>query len=325
MADWFTSLAQQAFKLADDLADSIVQQANEAQQQLQHEQQKLQEEIHQEQERLYSSGHLLPWETNVESRQILSQDLMERILALSVHENNFTLPSANKHEVQFSFQEFVPIAMRVLQIDSNLARLHAKLSPKMDEEVFWFNYYCRIVYLRACSGIDGVEAQNAVNKWKESDILKVDAVKVVPVVSSTTNLGPSTASQASSSSRSNVDPSPVQNKFITPAKGSDKSNSSPLLDNSFDSININTPNKTISPIAPSTVDKNSSAVKKITADDGDDIILDDLDLELEENLKDLDILDELDDIDPSDYEKIGSSEFNDELEAQIAKELGEDI
>ena len=62
------------------------------------------------------------------------------------------------------------------------------------------------------------------------------------------------------------------------------------------------------------------------SEDGEnDINLDDLDLELEENLKDLDMLDDLDDLDPSDYEKIGSSEYNDELEAQIAKELGEDL
>lgn len=318
MADWFASLAQQAFKLADDLADSIVQQANEAQQQLQEEQKKLQEEVHQEQERQYSS-HLLPWESNIESRQILSQDLMEKVLALSIHEGNFTVPSPNKNEVQFSFQDFVPIAMRLLQIDSNLARMHAKLSPKMDEEIFWFNYYCRIVYLRACSGIDGLDAQNAVNKWKETDILRIDVPKAVPPpVMPTTNNANSGATHSSSSGRSNHNPSPVQAKYSTPSKTSDKSASS-LVDNSFDSVNIN------SPMAPSTADKTTSAVKKIAEEFDEDIILDDLDLELEENLKDLDILDELDDIDPSDYEKIGSSEFNDELEAQIAKELGEDL
>lgn len=330
MADWFASLAQQAFKLADDLADTLVQQANEAQQQLQDEQKKLQEEVHQEQERLYSS-HLLPWETNIESRQILSQDLMEKVLALSIHEGNFTSSSPNKSEVQFFFQDFVPIAMRLLQIDSNLARMHAKLAPKMDEEIFWLNYYCRIVYLRACSGIDGLDAQNAVNKWKESDILRIDAPKVVATTSSlshqnTTNpsvASTTTATHGHSSVRSN--PSPVQPKFVTPVKSSDKSSNSSLIDDSFDSININTPSKILSPIAPSTGDKTNSAVKKITAEETDDLDLDDLDLELEENLKDLDMLDELDDIDPSDYENIGSSEYNDELEAQIAKELGEDL
>lgn len=49
--------------------------------------------------------------------------------------------------------------VRLLQLDSNLARMHAKLSPHMDEVVFWRNYFMRVAYLRAACGIDGPDAQ----------------------------------------------------------------------------------------------------------------------------------------------------------------------
>lgn len=306
MASWFSSLAEQAFKLADDLADTIVAQANEAQAQLQAEQKKLEAEEIEKKERMFGTHLLLPWETDVEARQILSQDLMEKVLALPVQEGNFNTKAPNSNDVHFSFQDFIPVAMKLLEIDSNLARVHAKLSPKMNEEDFWFNYYCRIVYLRACSGIDGVEAQNAVKQWKESDIIVLSVVPQSSVTpSQRTNGSPLNNSKSSSTVASTTPPPTTKSNF----------------DNSFDTINMNTPSKfsTISAVSPSL-----DSGKKGQSPANDDLILDDLDLELEENLKDLDILDELDDIDPDDYEKIGDSELNDELEAQIALELAED-
>jgi hypothetical protein len=296
MASWFSSLAEQAFKLADELADTIVAQANEAQAQIQAEQKKLEAEETQKKERMFGTHLLLPWETDVESRQILSQDLMEKVLTLPLQEGNFNTKAPNSNEVYFSFQDFIPVAMKLLEIDSNLARVHAKLSPKMNEEDFWFNYYCRIVFLRAWSGIDGVEAQNAVKKWKESEML------VYNVVSSHSQR-PSTSPVSKKTNNGSSSQSPPTAKAV---------------DNSFDTINMNTPAKmsTISSVSPLPDSENKSHP-------GNDE-LDDLDLELEENLKDLDLLDELDDIDPDDYEKIGGSELNDELEAQIALELAED-
>ncbi len=288
MASWFSSLAEQAFKLADELADTIVNQANEAQAQLQAEQKKLEEEETQKKERMFGTHLLLPWETDVESRQILSQDLMERVLNLPLHEGNFLVKAPNSKDVHFCFSEFIPVAMKLLEIDSNLARIHAKLSPKMNEEDFWFNYYCRIVYLRACSGIDGADVQNSMRKWKETDIII---------------LAPTTGQIVH-----------VHQNLSTPSTPP-ASNSAP--DTSFDTVNINSPSKlsSISAVSPTiNYEKKGRSV-------GSDL-LDDLDLELDESFKDLDLLDELDDID--DFEKIGDNELNDELEAQIALELAED-
>ena len=179
MADWFSSFAQQAMKLADDIADSIVSQANEAQEQLKNEQTKLETEERKRQE-TFRGNQLLPWETNIESRQILSDSLMEKVLALPLQERNFLEKAANADEVEFSFNDFIPIALKLLQIDLNLARVHAKLSPKMNEEIFWFNYYCRISYLRAVSGIEGPMAQKDAEKWKSSDII-IEGVIPKPV------------------------------------------------------------------------------------------------------------------------------------------------
>ncbi len=158
MSDWFSSLANQAIQLADSFADSLVSQATEAQQQIESEQKKLQEEENLKNVKLQSFDRL-PWESDDETLAILSQELMEQILGLSVNEENFLITPLNSSEVYFNFKDFIPTAMNLLKIDSNLARMHSKLSPKMDEETFWFNYHCRISYLRTYIGLDGAEAK----------------------------------------------------------------------------------------------------------------------------------------------------------------------
>lgn len=277
---WFADLANQAMKMVDDLADSVVSQANEAQQQIIQEQNKLQMEESQKQ-RIFNAHHSLPWETDIESRQILCKDLMEKILGVSLNEKNFSCRAANADEVEFYFQEFVPVAMQLLQLDSNLARIHAKLSPKMNEEDLWFNYYCRVVYLRARSGIDGPEALNNSAKWKETDIL-MGFETPAPVVLNR---------QVESSSTA----------------GATK----------------NTPPKNKSPLPASPVQSSLNTKQEEEENDDSDIDLDDLDEELA-NIKDEDLLEELEDLSPEDFEQIGSSEANDALEAQIAQELADE-
>jgi hypothetical protein len=170
MADWFSALANQALKLADDFTDSLVAQANEAQDELVREQSKLKEEAELKQQQL-STLTQLPWETQDESLQILSEDLMEMILKLSLNEQNFTHEAPNSDEIIFVFSDFVATALQLLKLDANLAHVHSKISPKMDEEIFWRNYYCRVIYLRAKSGIDGSVAQDDSAKWDSKSII----------------------------------------------------------------------------------------------------------------------------------------------------------
>ena len=95
--------------------------------------------------------------------------IRDRILALSLSVGNFTIAPINAEEIKaqslFHFSSFVPIAMRLLQLDVNLARMHSKLSPKMDEQLFWFYYYCRVLYLRSAVGMDGPESKVKAAAW----------------------------------------------------------------------------------------------------------------------------------------------------------------
>lgn len=276
MADWFTSFTQQAFKLADEIVDSISAQATEAQAQLESEKKKL-DTAENERAQLFKSHLLLPWETEEEPLQILCKAVMEQVLSLSNYEKNFTVKAANSEQVHFSFQHFVPVAMKLLQVDSNLARIHSKLSPKMNEEVFWFNYFCRVSYIRAVSGIDGSIAQKSVEMWKESDIIMND------VPSSPINAIPITQPTNFSAEYSEKSLKP------TPSNNATTSSSSP----------------------PRTPQQSTSISIKEE--------LDDLDIDLDN----LELLDELGDIDPDDFENIGSEECDEALEAQIALELAD--
>ena len=82
------------------------------------------------------------------------KDLMEKILALPLADQNFIVSPVGLDKLPFSLTEFVPVAMRLLSLDSNLSRIHAKLVPRMNEELFWQNYHYRITYLRAKVGMD---------------------------------------------------------------------------------------------------------------------------------------------------------------------------
>lgn len=170
MADWFSSLANQAMKIADDFADSLVAQANDAQEEIRREQAKLKEEEEQKKQTMCSTTQL-PWETEDESVQILCDSLRESILKLALNDRNFTVEPPNVSEVHFIFTDFVATALQLLKIDSNLAHVHSKVSPKMDEEMFWRNYYCRVIYLRAIIGVDGVAAKEEALRWRDSGII----------------------------------------------------------------------------------------------------------------------------------------------------------
>jgi len=58
---------------------------------------------------------------------------------LSVTEENFLVPPVllthpHPSTPQFNFQAFVPLALRLMELDPNLARMHSKLMPSMEEE-----------------------------------------------------------------------------------------------------------------------------------------------------------------------------------------------
>eukprot|EP01031_Cornospumella_fuschlensis_P024009 gene24009-29056_t len=313
MADWFTSFASQALKLADDLADSLVSQANEAQQTIQNEQRKL-KEAEETRRAIHSTHTLLPWDTLVESRQILSKALMEQILALSLNEKHFTTSPQNSDEVEFSMADFAPTAMRLLELDGNLKRVHAKLSPRMDEEEFWRHYYCRIIYLRCLSGIEGLEAQKRVEAmYKKEDII----FPIVESIAPAPTPAPTPAAKKSSPSHTHT---PSSSTLSLTRSNIDKVGG----DNAKGGKG---PSPTPSPSAPPASSHPSSSPLLVTMADLEGVAVSDEDIEgLEgfDDLGDLEGLEGLDEVGEGAEGDGGAGDIDDdELEAQIARELGE--
>lgn len=123
MSSWF-SMAQ---KLVDDFTDNMVEQANVVQAQMVEEQLKVREEVAKTKMQHEGEAHL-PWETSNDSLAILSQDVMEKILSLSLTEQNFSVAPPKLLLMPFIFSEHIPTAMRLLSIDSNLNKMHAKVT-----------------------------------------------------------------------------------------------------------------------------------------------------------------------------------------------------
>jgi hypothetical protein len=303
MSEWFSSFANQALQFADSLADSLVTQANEAQQQIVTEQNKLKAEEDLKSFKM-NSFSTLPWETDSESLGILSQDLMEKILSLSVNEENFTIHSVNGNDVYFSFKDFIPTAMNLLKLDSNLARIHSKLSPKMEEETFWFNYYCRVAYLRESSGIDGQQAKVNSQRYKFSDVIFESIVPVKLMENGYVNESPAFNTDLTHSvERESLYMTEEEIKLAAEVRAALTVN-----DTEGPSCRIN------------------GDLDVDVDDDDDDIDLDDLDDLLDDDEDDGLDEDESGPTVSTDFEQIGRSDCDaedDELEAQIAKELAD--
>lgn len=162
MSDWWSSITSTAKHFADEIAETIVAQANAAENILNEEQNKIKKENEQKSK---TEVYELPWTAGDEAHSILTDPLMEQILSLPLYEANFLQdpPPQILSLFNFDFQNHVNQILKLLSIDQNLARVHSKFSPKMDEVIFWRNYFIRVYYLRAKVGIDGVEAQEAVS------------------------------------------------------------------------------------------------------------------------------------------------------------------
>lgn len=125
---------------------------------------------------------------------------MTDILQLALAEKNFTVsPPAKIVECcHFDLQSYISQAMRLLSLDQNLAHIHAKISPKMNEETFWEYYFARIYYLRCKSGILDSQTQDdamvqIVASFAEEDV----------IYKAETAVGTSTASSSSAASKFN--------------------------------------------------------------------------------------------------------------------------
>lgn len=121
----------------------------------------------------HSQLSTLPWESASEEQSILSDELMHKVLQLSLDDRNFIEESLVA--VPFSFQSHVPVILRLLQLDSNLQQAHARLTPKMDEEALWRNYFWRVKYLRVrcgmeadVAGIAGLTEAEAGIHWQQT-------------------------------------------------------------------------------------------------------------------------------------------------------------
>lgn len=227
---------------------------------------------------------------------------MEKIFYLPMNEKNFTSTAPNSTEVHFTFQEFIPVAMKLLQLDSNLARVHAKVSPKMDEETFWFNYYCRISFLRAASGIEGASAKQNSLRWKEADVIFSSLPQLTTLSESTapSQVVHDAENEASSISKK-LNLGNNKSSVRSAPSGSALSGSSHQGDNSTCSG------------ADEDATSSSSYLKVSPTIGRDELMGDD----------DLDLLDELDLGDDEECQE-NMSEADAELEARIALELAQD-
>jgi len=131
MSDWFASLAKgaeeamaAAKKMAEEAAKLAENEMKAAKKQIEDEENKVKKEA--EQTEVKGDAHL-PWETSDEKLAILSQDVMERVLALSLNEQNFADVPPKLDLFPFAFAEHVATAMRLLQLDANLSKMHARV------------------------------------------------------------------------------------------------------------------------------------------------------------------------------------------------------
>ena len=189
--------------------------------------------------------------------------------------------------IQFDFEQFIAIAVRLLKLDSNLARMHAKLSPRMKEEVFWELYYFRIVFLRVKIGM---ESNEVIEKYlsRESEIIHKN---VIPISKSTSK-------------------DTIQTK-----NNNDINNNKRLTDNDNDD---DEDDEALANIINQRRIADAELKAEVEAELDNDIDIDMLENELD-NIDD--IVDEFEDLG---LDNIADGADDDDLEKQIARELNQD-
>jgi len=105
----------------------------------------------------------LPWEVPHHSKKLREcdtiyeedEELMKKIMELSCHEETFLggaeEKSKGEEDATFSLDEArINLIRRLLELDDNLAAMHAKLSGRSDvkETAFWRNYFCHCERVR---------------------------------------------------------------------------------------------------------------------------------------------------------------------------------
>ena len=163
-----------------------------------------------------------------------------------------------------------------------------------DEEAFWFNYFCRLNYLRASSGLDGPLVKQQCLKWKEHDIIATNAIPVtIPTKGSPVN---------------NIDD--VKGTKVEVSKTINETDEDNEIEAEMEKMGI-TELK-----IENTKENNSSSKKGDDENIASDSQEEEFDDENNSDLLDLDDLNDLDDDDTSDYDKV-----DDDLEAEIYREL----
>eukprot|EP00904_Undaria_pinnatifida_P003062 jgi/Undpi1/12757/HiC_scaffold_6.g02425.m1 len=125
---------------------------------------------------------ILPWETRIEQKTILSHGLMEKVLSLSLEESNFTTappaagakleaaeeegsqgkgeggdvryPSGALPGAGFQLERHINVAVKMLSLDPNLAKIHARLISRIPEKTFWHHYFSRVAAFRTEVGLE---------------------------------------------------------------------------------------------------------------------------------------------------------------------------
>ena len=327
------SFTSTALKFADDITSQLNVHAEIASSQVKQEFEKTRADREAQMRRLHQSRTCtLPWETEVETKAILSDHVMQQILQLPFDDRNFKEPGLPLQQLPFTFADHVPVILRMLEIDHNLKSVHAKLAPKANEEVLWRNYFKRVKYLRIRAGMDEDIAGLANLSESEAGVyLNSPVIEASPegtLISKQT--GQSTPKTSSLETNT---PTPL------PGNTSSSSMNSPLSSQATSGWN---PQSTKAPpttaggrllqeldevISPSTPpQKSSSASIKYTTpiplpssshrkeeEEEHDDEVDEIDINLEDlDLDDLDAYSDMDELDEA------------ELEAEIERELLED-
>lgn len=75
-------------------------------------------------------------------------------LGCKLDEETSRHPNGTASAATFPLERHINIATRMLALDPNLAKIHARLIAKMPEETFWYHYFSRIETLREDVGLE---------------------------------------------------------------------------------------------------------------------------------------------------------------------------
>lgn len=102
----------------------------------------------------FAEGSLCDPHVVLQLSDFVAQETTEHALQGKVHGDDGRYTGDSLPAAEFQLERHINVAIKMLALDPNLAKIHSRLISHMPEQTFWFHYFSRVAALRTETGLE---------------------------------------------------------------------------------------------------------------------------------------------------------------------------